>query len=207
MDLTQFHVPNVKKNNQNLYPIEFITKPKKLYLDQKETKTQQEFFENMKIQDYYSDFKGNARFYDLHGHSFQNWALQYTNTLSTEEIQKLTTSNHADLRIVRARVYAISTRNDVDWDGQSITDEEKKMKKQKEMDHYYETLTLYDWTKKNINFTPLDEKLETKISIENIDTQESVNKLKNQYPKLKICWLNLAAGHNVCGAYCKMKRN
>jgi hypothetical protein len=88
MDLTQFHVPNVKKNNQNLYPIEFITKPKKLYLDQKETKTQQEFFENMKIQDYYSDFKGNARFYDLHGHSFQNWALQYTNTLSTEEIQK-----------------------------------------------------------------------------------------------------------------------
>jgi hypothetical protein len=197
----------VRKNNQHLYPTEFITKPQKLYLVQKETKKQQEVFEKMKIQEYYSNFKGNARFYDLHGHFFQNWALQYTNTLSTEEIKKLTTSKHADLRIVRARVFAISTRNDVDWDGQIITDEEKKIKKQKEMDHYLETLTLYDWTKKEIKFSPLDEKLETKFSIENIDTQESVTKLKKKYPKLKICWLNLAAAHNVCGSYCKFKRN
>eukprot|EP01080_Neovahlkampfia_damariscottae_P002547 gene2547-3509_t len=203
MDLTKLKPTKVVENHSTKYPTEFITKPKQKYLVLEEDEKKKQIFSNMTIEDYYSHFsKNGGSYYDLHGHEFQNWALRYTNSLKKEEIDKLAKSKkHADLRIVRARIYAISTRNEIDWNGQYIQNEDTKNKKQQEMDDYYESLTLYNWTIKDVVFKPKNDKLKTIFSVENIDTQESLKKMVKKYPKLNVAWLDLAAGHNVCGTY------
>jgi hypothetical protein len=54
------------------------------------------------------------RSFDLHGKHFQNWCLEYTNSLKNiDKIKKLSIGTHAEKRILRARVYAISTREEI----------------------------------------------------------------------------------------------
>ena len=77
MDLTKLKELGIVKNNSNLYPNEFITKPTKKYLIWKESEKWKKKFLDMTIQEYYSHFNSNSASYDFHGHRFQNWALKY----------------------------------------------------------------------------------------------------------------------------------
>jgi hypothetical protein len=94
------------------------------------------------------------RLFDLHGIAFQNFALKYTNLLKDfDKIKSLSRGSDAEKRILRARVYAISTREDIGnkfkfnlgWDGMLLNDEKLIVEKKKIMDDHKNSLTLYDW--------------------------------------------------------------
>ena len=145
-----------------------------------------------------------ARFFDLHGQEFQNFAVNLTNQMEQPEWRLLSTSkSHADRRILRARVYAIGSRDDIGWDGRFI--ENLNEKKKFEMIQHLQSLELFDWFAPNCESVSNSLQSTHDIEIRAIrqGTQEAVENLYENMqhePKL-IAWLNFAASHNVCGSY------
>jgi hypothetical protein len=147
-----------------------------------------------------------SRFFDLHGREFQNFAISLTNQMEQSEWRQLSVSkSHDDHRIIRSRVYAIGSRDDIGWDGRFIHNEDERKKKKIEMIQHLQSLQLFDW------FAPhCDHGLQSSESHHDLEirvirqgTQETVQEvyqsMQNE-PKL-IAWVNFAASHNVCGAY------
>ena len=59
-----------------------------------------------------------SRFFDLHGQEFQNFAISLTNHIEQSEWRQLSISkSHDDHRILRSRVYAIGSHDDMGWNG------------------------------------------------------------------------------------------
>lgn len=200
MDLSKFHTPNVKKSNKELYPKEHKTKGPGKFLVWRESKEQIEKFKSIKnYSEYEKEFLKNPREFDLHGHHFQDLCLQLTNDLSIEEVKKMSHTDHPSKRILRGRVYAISTRENIGWDGKLLTDEEKIKEKKKIIEEHLNSLILYDWTLPNIDLSFLKQKPRfesTKVGVKNIDTQSATVEMVELHPDAKVCWLNLAASRS-----------
>ena len=146
------------------------------------------------------------RFFDLHGREFQNFAIALTNHLKQAEWRQLSVSrNHADRRILRSRVYAIGSRDDIDWHGRLIENEDERKNKRIEMIQHLQSLQLFDWFAPHCQ--PSSESFEAphdlQISVTRQGTQEAVEEVyqRMQDQSKLIAWLNFAAGHNVCGSY------
>ncbi|KAL0479406.1 nucleoporin Nup214 [Acrasis kona] len=160
------------------------------------------------IQLYTNLFHGSkgARYFDLHGQHFQNFALEVTRGMNHTNLRKLSTSkDHANRRILRARVYAVCTRSDVDWDGTPLQEVELINKKKNQLLDHLQSLYMYDWytlssPPTSPQSTSVSEPFNLEISCIRQGTQEAVEQLHNESNK-KIAWLNFAAGHNVCGSY------
>ena len=147
-----------------------------------------------------------SRFFDLHGQEFQNFAINLTNQMEQPEWRQLSMSkSHSDHRIVRSRVYAIGSRDDIGWDGKFIDNAEARKQKRQDIMRHLQSLQLFDW------FAPNDEPSsvssgtyhDLEIRITRQGTQEAVEQAYQNIqhePKL-IAWLNFAASHNVCGTY------
>ncbi|CAF1112320.1 unnamed protein product [Adineta steineri] len=151
--------------------------------------------------------KYGSRFFDLHGREFQNFAINLTNHMEQSEWRQLSMSkSHADRRILRSRVYAIGSRDDIEWNGKFIDDTVERKKKKLEMIQHLQSLELFDWFAPNCelhesNLFESDHDLEIRITRQG--TQETVEELYQNMqnePKL-IAWVNFAASHNVCGSY------
>lgn len=195
--MNQFHTPNIKISNPKLYPTEPITKPNGKFLIWNETKEQIEKFQKIKtMKEFENEFFQNPREFDLHGHHFQDLCLRLTNDLSVDQVKSLSHKDHCTKRILRGRVYAISTRTDIDWNGKYIKDENKMAEKGKEINEIINSLILYDWSlpKSDLSFLKQKPRFEsTKISVKNMDTQSVVVDMYEKHQNSKICWLNLAA--------------
>ena len=150
--------------------------------------------------------KYGSRFFDLHGREFQNFAVALTNPLEQSEWRQLSVSrNHADRRILRSRVYAIGSRDDIGWDGQLLENEDERKRKRREMIEHLQSLHLFDWFAPECQHSSrLSEgHHDLQISVTRQGTQEAVQEVyQTMEDKSKlIAWLNFAASHNVCGSY------
>jgi len=147
-----------------------------------------------------------SRFFDLHGREFQNFAISLTNQMEQPEWRQLSVSkSHAAHRILRSRVYAIGSRDDIGWDGKFIDNADERRKKKLEMIQHLQSLQLFDWFAPNCEHESdsLESYHDLEIKITRQGTQEAVQELYHNMenkPKL-IAWINFAAGHNVCGSY------
>ena len=147
-----------------------------------------------------------SRFFDLHGHEFQNFAINLTNQMGQPEWRQLSTSrSHANRRLLRSRVYAIGSRDDIGWDGKFIDNADGREQKKREMKDHLQSLQLFDWyAPKCVHESDSAGSYhDLEISVTRKGTQETVQELHRNMqrePKL-IAWLNFAASHNVCGSY------
>lgn len=150
--------------------------------------------------------KYGSRFFDLHGREFQTFAVTLTNHLEQAEWRKLSVSSHADRRILRSRVYAIGSRDDIDWNGRFIENEDERKNKRMEMIQHLQSLQLFDWfaphcqpSSKSFVDVPHD----LQINVTRQGTQETVEEVhqRMQDKSKLIAWVNFAASHNVCGSY------
>ncbi|UJR24605.1 hypothetical protein I4U23_005980 [Adineta vaga] len=148
----------------------------------------------------------SSRFFDLHGREFQNFALNLTNYMTQSEWRQLSLSkNHADHRLLRSRIYAIGSRDDINWNGQSIENSNERKIKKIEMIQHLKSLQLFDWFAPNCqqetNVSEICHDLQ--IQVIRQGTQEVVEELyANIEDKSKlIAWVNFASSHNVCGSY------
>ena len=159
-----------------------------------------------RYRDLWNSRRYGARFFDLHGREFQNFAVTLTNLMEQPEWRRLSVSrNHADRRILRSRVYAIASRDDVGWDGKFIEDAKEREEKQKAMIQHLQSLELFDWLAPSCEYEargtgPIHT---IEISIKRQGTQETVQELYSSMGNDRelIAWLNFAASHNVCGSY------
>jgi hypothetical protein len=159
------------------------------------------------LAEYKSLFHSNARFCDLHGHSFQNFALCATNHMEHNQVRSLSISpDHSDKRLLRSRVFAISSRDDIDWDGHSIQDEEKRREKRQELVKHLQSLTLHDWYNpkelSNSDHSETLQKHDFQVRVLREGTQQVVENLYqelNEDDDKLIAWVNFANAHNVCG--------
>jgi hypothetical protein len=161
-------------------------------------------FEQYKELWHYQNY--GSRFFDLHGREFQNFAISLTNQMEQPEWRQLSVSkSHADHRILRSRVYAIGSRNDIGWDGKFIDNADERKKKKLDMIQHLQSLQLFDWFAPNCEHESdsLEPYHDLEIRITRKGTQEAVEELyQNMHNKPKlIAWLNFAASHNVCGTY------
>lgn len=145
-------------------------------------------------------------FFDLHGQEFQNFAVSLTNHIEQTQWRQLSISkSHADRRILRSRVYAIGSRDDIGWDGRFIENVDERKKKKIELIEHLQSLQLFDWFAPNCEHAEKSLGTPHDLDIRTIrqGTQETVEELYQSMgnePKL-IAWINFAASHNVCGTY------
>lgn len=91
-------------------------------------------FSDLSLKKYLDTFEQKPAQYDLHEVNFQNFALAQTENMTNSELLSLSTAReHSKKRLLRARVYAISTRSDLSWDGKFISDIEKQSLKRKQV--------------------------------------------------------------------------
>jgi len=158
----------------------------------------------MALDHYKSDFHSNPAKYDLHDIHFQDFALKITSTYTSQQLRQLSLSHdHADKRLLRAVVYAVSTRSDVQWDRTPLTTPEDILRKQSEMEDHWLSCRLFDWTLSDKKFELLNsgESSLNNVYTLPVDTQRAVETLYTKYPTNKLAWLNLANAHNTCGTY------
>ncbi|KAL9647231.1 hypothetical protein ABK040_012583 [Willaertia magna] len=169
-----------------------------------------------------------SRYFDLHGFYFQNFAVTLTNLMlnnnenDNKENNRLKVrslsyaKDHACKRILRARVYAISSREDIDWNGNFLNSDKEKLEKKKSLIEYLNSLVLYDWFNEKLqvnnhlmntndnNEKNKEEEEEIKVRVIRQGTQETVEQIYkelNEDSTKLIAWVNFANAHNVCGSY------
>jgi hypothetical protein len=203
MKLEKATLPIVYSKNKHLFPQTFVTIPNGKYLKYQETEEQKKIFKNLTESSMKEIFEKDPNFFDLHGEEFQNFCLKTTKDKSFKEIQKMTFSkNLVDQRISRGRIFAISTREDVDWDGAIITNSKEIQQKKDAIDEYLTSLKLYNHMALDATFKlPEDPKRRVSYSVVNGDTQNSVVYLTEKYPESKIAWINFANAHRIGGGY------
>ncbi|PJD97550.1 MAG: TIGR02452 family protein [Parachlamydia sp.] len=140
--------------------------------------------------------------FDIHDVQFQNLALFLTQKMNNKQIISAQNDSPALLQLMRARNYAIATRQDIDWDGQPIKDGTIKKQKQLEMESNWRSLVLYDWgglPDASFDKTPGTEK--TAISVTQDDTLTAVEKMAKKHDPAKLAWINMANAHRTGGGY------
>lgn len=204
----KYHEPPVRKRYKNFYPTKPLTQHatplnlKSLYLQAHETQQQIEHFRTLQETNYYKDFHKRPWYYDLHGKHFQDFALRVTSKMTSSELRKMSTSkDHAKKRLLRARVYACASREDVGWDGRTDLSDLEKQQKKKEMEDHLHSLKLYDWMLQSEKPELKKGTKKTVYSVVRMGTQEAVQELAKLHPDKRICWLDLANAHHVCGTY------
>ncbi len=147
--------------------------------------------------------------WDIHDTRFQNLALKLTKDFAPEAIKKELVpkkGNEGRMHLMRARTYAIASRNDLDWNGHSIAnDPVARQKKQKEMEANWHSIVLRDWG--GISEDKLSKepgKIPEKISVTNDDTQTAIEKLAKNYSADKLAFINMANAHRTGGGYQKV---
>lgn len=89
---------------------------------------------DLSLKQYLDSFEQKPAHYDLHELNFQNFALAQTEKMTNSELLSLSNAKeHSKKRLLRARVYAISTRSDLSWDGKFISDIEMQALKRKQV--------------------------------------------------------------------------
>jgi len=107
-------------------------------------------------------------------------------------------------------VYAIGSRDDIDWNGLPIDNEDDREKKRAELHQRWLQARLYDWTRSDAPLTQLEEKIRAKLATQRAvtpiwvttdDTQTTVEKAERRHRGKRIAWLNMAHAHNTGGNY------
>jgi len=90
------------------------------------------------------------------------------------------------LLLCRGRAFAIGTRKDLDWNGNNLNEENKKLKKQKEIEEFWDSVWFFDWQRcEDKPFaSQFPNSFKTKISVVNQDTQTAAENLVKKYPNL-----------------------
>lgn len=146
------------------------------------------------------DKQGHA--FDIHDVQFQNLALFLTQKMNNQQIISAQNDSPALLQLMRARNYAIATRRDINWKGQSTNDETIKKQKQLAMESNWLSLVLYDWgglPDASFDKTPGTKK--TTISVTQDDTLAAVEKMAKKHDPAKLAWINMANAHRTGGGY------
>jgi hypothetical protein len=124
--------------------------------------------------------------------------------MTISEVRKLSLNHdHSKKRILRSRVFAISARDDIDWNGKKIENEEdRKVKKKVHVEHL-KSLVLHDWyhPSTTILVNSLLPPSNAPIRVIREGTQEVVCKIVEELKddSLLVAWVNFANAHNVCG--------
>lgn len=142
-----------------------------------------------------------AGVWDVHDICFQNLALKLTSSLSDEELRSPKTQ--ALRHLIRARNFAIGSRNDISWNGKPLAAPAEKQQKQEEMEAHWRSIVLRDWEGLGkIDSTTSDVgAFAQKISVTREDTQTAVERMSRSYSSEHICWLNMSRAHKIGGSY------
>eukprot|EP01080_Neovahlkampfia_damariscottae_P007788 gene7788-12262_t len=204
MSFNKRQIPTIYQKFHHLFPKKFLTKLSGDYIHYEETKEQQQEFKQLTLEKINNEFEKNPNFYDLHGTEFQNFCLRVTQDMDSKTVRKTTFSKSLiEQRISRARFYAISTREDLDWNGNIIIDADKKKQKAKELFEQLDSLKLYNHLAEDALFEPMESpKRKVVYSVKNCDTQDCVTSMIEKYPNSKVAWVNFANAHRVGGGYC-----
>ncbi|PJD97549.1 MAG: TIGR02452 family protein [Parachlamydia sp.] len=147
--------------------------------------------------------------FDIHDRQFQNFALFLLEGKTNEEIQDRQHPNYytspaqnaACLQLIRARNFAIASREDVDWKGNFIS-KEKNKDKLAQMQANWKSLTLYDWAGlPDENFAKKTGNKKTQISITEEDTFSAIKRMAKTCDPAKLAWVNMASAHHPGGSY------
>ena len=166
-------------------------------------------FGTMSEESFMRQFRQRPASFDLHDVHFQDWSLQQLPQLPEGAKEWRTyslSSEHAKKRMLRAAVYGIATRDDLDWHGTPIGDSKEKLAKKTELLNRYRQLRLYDWSSPAgeeywSNGAPNMRTDPCSVTIETTDTQSATEILSAKYPG-SVAWLNMANAVNCCGTYC-----
>jgi uncharacterized protein (TIGR02452 family) len=153
--------------------------------------------------------KATAYAFDIHDRQFQNFALYFLKGKTNEEILDrqhpnyyiFHSENAACLQLIRARNFAIASREDVDWKGNFIS-KEKNKDKLAQMQANWKSLTLYDWA--GLPDEGFDKKTgnkKTQISITEEDTFSAIKRMAKTYDPAELAWVNMASAHRPGGDY------
>jgi len=157
--------------------------------------------------DYYRSFHELANlghYLDIHDISFQDLALRIGIDWNDNQWRSL--DSIAIIRLNRARSMAISSRNDLDWNGKPIVDAELQYIKQQEMESFWSFLELTDWAAVDQSTLSKEPGIKTQIiSVVSKDTQLAVEEMTQKYEERfnssQICILNMANAHHIGGGY------
>eukprot|EP01012_Entosiphon_sulcatum_P022524 TRINITY_DN2748_c0_g1_i1.p1 TRINITY_DN2748_c0_g1~~TRINITY_DN2748_c0_g1_i1.p1 ORF type:complete len:398 (+),score=55.40 TRINITY_DN2748_c0_g1_i1:26-1195(+) len=158
------------------------------------------------IEQYDADFQSHQRECDLHARGFQNRALALVRSLSPSELRALSISpKHSHRRLLRAAVYAVSSRDDVDWDFHVITDTTSR-RKLDELLAIWRSAKLYNWTADDAHqhIPPTESRgWNERNIVYSLGTQELLERVSQEFPpeQFRIAWLNMANAHHCCGTY------
>jgi len=110
----------------------------------------------------------------------------------------------------RSKNFAISSRSDLDWSGESIIDPTEREKKQNQLTKLHLSTKLYDWclcpaVEINKLLSSSQKFGPATVSVIYKDTLEGVQYARDTLRKdgHEIAWLNFANAHNVGGSYNK----
>jgi len=135
----------------------------------------------------FHDGKYGSRLFDVHARPFQNFVLQLTNRMNREQIRELSLSHdHSDKRLLRTRVYAISSRVDVGWNGETNLSHEQQEEKKNDLIDHLESLTMYDWYAPNHKDSLVGNKQEIPLNI-----SDSKKRKWQQIVTVLHCWVLL----------------
>lgn len=144
----------------------------------------------------------NPGLFDLHDPNFQDKALFLLGTLgksidALNQDKKNTPVQH----LLRARAYAIGSRNDIDWNGNKITSSKEQARKQAEMESHWSSIKLFDWNAVEQDKTSQPGSYRQKVSTIATDTQSAVEMAAQKYPSEKISMIIMANAHMTGGGY------
>jgi hypothetical protein len=101
-------------------------------------------------------------------------------------------------------VYAIGSRDDIDWNGLSIDSEEEREAKRAELHGRWLQTRLYDWTRGDAPMTRLEETLDTRLTrngasacepppiwVTSDDIQTTLEKAARRHGGKRLAWVNL----------------
>lgn len=143
--------------------------------------------------------------FDILDVQFQNLALRLTDSLSLNDLRNPTDT--ATLHLIRARNYAIATRDEIYWNGRLIPSHRQDLllNKAQELETNLHSLTLWDWAGFSDDyFDHTPGPFATIIRVTQEDTQTAIQRLAQIVPdSRKIAWVNMANAHRTGGGFQK----
>jgi len=183
---------------------------------------------------YYNKFKASPEVFDLHDRNFQDYAIRTVQALAREgmdggrdgdgpipfdvlslRMKKMGLESQAHRRLVRAYVYAVCSRSDLDWEGYPARDDAAVAKKEEYFASTWKECRLYNWWSDDAQTLaevidelklPAQEQgssqgLGCPVQVMEDNTQACVEKCADMHPDSRIAWLNMANAHKCGGNY------
>lgn len=169
-------------------------------------------FTGMSEKEFEGSFYWFPASYDLHDKSFQDWALAALPRGTNGEIDGpawrgySTDAQHWKKRMLRAAVYAICSREDLDWQGRPIDSVEERAAKRQQLEARYRRCRLFEWAR---DADAPESAVEvaapvTHVEVWETDTQATTERLVRDEEDGEggsVAWLNMANAYNCCGTY------